>query len=129
MTSKIQNTFRYLAARKIKQIIETNTHKTLYKRNQYNLNQIKTLLEQSNLTTEKADKCRTMVIVHKDTPKQKIDTLIQENQIKTFDNNNILINNQHKMTTLDMKHLNVNLPIQNIIDITKFCLNKTTIKL
>ena len=43
--TKILNTFRYLAGRKIKQIIETNTHNTLHKRHQYNLKQIKTLLE------------------------------------------------------------------------------------
>ena len=30
--TKIQNTCRYLAARKIKHIIETNTHNTLHKR-------------------------------------------------------------------------------------------------
>jgi len=35
--SAIQNIFKYLAARKIKQIIETNTHNTLHKRHQYNL--------------------------------------------------------------------------------------------
>jgi hypothetical protein len=38
LDEKIQNTFRYLATRKIKQIIETNTHNTLYKRHQYNQN-------------------------------------------------------------------------------------------
>ena len=39
--TKIQNTFRYLATRKTKQIITTNTNKTPYKRHQHNLNQIK----------------------------------------------------------------------------------------
>lgn len=38
--------------------------------------------------------------------------------------NNIHITSHHKMTTLDIKHLYVNLPIQNIINITKFWLNK-----
>jgi hypothetical protein len=38
-------------------------------------------LEENNLTVAKADKCRTMVIIHKDTIKQKIDNFIQENQV------------------------------------------------
>lgn len=38
--------------------------------------------------------------------------------------NNIHITSHHKMTTLDIKGLYVNLPIQNIINITKFGLNK-----
>jgi hypothetical protein len=37
---------------------------------------------------------------------------------------NIQINNQHTMTTLDIKDLYVNLPIQDIHNITKFGLNK-----
>jgi hypothetical protein len=37
---------------------------------------------------------------------------------------NIQINDQHKITTLDIKDLYVNLPTQNIIIITKFWLNK-----
>ena len=78
---KIQNTFRYLATKKIKQITEENKYNTLHKRYQYNLKQIKILLEQINLTIAKADKCGTVVIIHKDTLKQKTDTFIQENQI------------------------------------------------
>ena len=38
--------------------------------------------------------------------------------------NNIHITSHHKMTTLDIKDLYVSLPIQNIINITKFWLNK-----
>lgn len=38
-------------------------------------------MEQNNLTVAKADKGRTMVIILRDTLKQKIDTFIQENQI------------------------------------------------
>jgi fructose-1,6-bisphosphatase/sedoheptulose 1,7-bisphosphatase-like protein len=40
LQSSIQNTFRYLAANKIKQIGESNTHNTIHKRHQYNINQI-----------------------------------------------------------------------------------------
>jgi hypothetical protein len=38
--------------------------------------------------------------------------------------NNIQITEHNKMITLDIKHLYVNLPIQNILHITKFWLNK-----
>ena len=38
-------------------------------------------MEQNNLTIAKADKGKTMVMIHKDTLKQKIDIFIEENQI------------------------------------------------
>ena len=38
---RIQNTFRYLTSRKMKQIAETNTYNTLHKRHQCNTKQIK----------------------------------------------------------------------------------------
>ena len=41
----------------------------------------------------------------------------------THDLHNISINNQLKIITLDKKELNVNLPIENILAITKFLLN------
>ena len=40
LDAQIQNIFRYLASRKMKQTAETNTHNTLHKRHQYNLKQI-----------------------------------------------------------------------------------------
>jgi len=82
----MQNTFRYLANKKIKEI-ETNAHYALHKRRQHNLKQIKTILEKknNNLRIPKADKGRTMVIIHTDTLKQKINSFIQENQIISLD--------------------------------------------
>ena len=47
---RIQNTFSYLTTRKIKQIADTGICNTLYKRHQYNRKQIKTIIEQNNLT-------------------------------------------------------------------------------
>jgi hypothetical protein len=41
---KIQNTFRYMASTKITEIVTANTHHTVHKRYQYNLNQIKIIL-------------------------------------------------------------------------------------
>jgi len=40
--------------------------------------------------------------------------------------NNIQTNNQHKITTLNIKVLCVHLPTQNIINITKFWLNNNS---
>ena len=54
---------------------------TLHKRHQYILKQIKTTLEQNNLTTAKAVKGRTMVITHKDMLKQKVETFMHDNHI------------------------------------------------
>jgi len=78
---KIQNTCRYLATKKIRQLTETNIYNTLYKRHQYNLKQIKILLEQNNLMIAKGDRSSTMVIIHKNTLKRKFDIFIQENRI------------------------------------------------
>jgi hypothetical protein len=50
--------FRYLAAKNIKQIGESNKHNIIQKRHQYNVNQIKKILQQNNLTIAKADKTR-----------------------------------------------------------------------
>ena len=51
----MQNTFRYLAAKKIKQIGESISHNTVHERYQYNINQIKKTLQQNNLTIARAD--------------------------------------------------------------------------
>jgi hypothetical protein len=56
LDTKIQNTFRYLATKNVKQTMTTNTHKTLQKRHQHNVNQIKNILQRNSLTRAKADK-------------------------------------------------------------------------
>jgi len=56
-------------------------HNTLHKRIQHNLHQIKNILQQNKLTFARADKSKTMVIINKNTLKQKIDNFIQENHI------------------------------------------------
>jgi len=78
---KIQSTFRHIASTKIKQIMTTNTHRPLHKRYQYNINQIKGILQRNNLTIAKADKNKTIVVIDKETLEQKIMTFIQDNQI------------------------------------------------
>jgi hypothetical protein len=79
--NSMQNTFRHLAAIKIKQIKAYNRHSTMHKRHQYNINQIKKILQHNNLTVAKADKNKAIVIMDKEVLRQKIDMFIQENNI------------------------------------------------
>jgi hypothetical protein len=78
---KMQNTFRYLATKKIKQIMTTTTHNALHKRYQYNIKQIRNTLQQNNLTITKANKSKAIVMINKNTLNQKVDDFIKENHI------------------------------------------------
>jgi len=42
---KIQNTFRYLASKQMKHILKTNRHNVLHKRYQYNIKEVKKILQ------------------------------------------------------------------------------------
>jgi hypothetical protein len=77
----MQNTFRYLATKKIKQIADINKHNIVHKRHQYNLKQIKTILEH-DLTVAKADKGRTMVIRNTKTKNRQFPTRKPNKAIK-----------------------------------------------
>jgi hypothetical protein len=57
----------------------TNRHNTLHKRYQYNINQLKKILKDNNLTIVKADKNKATVIINKNTLRTKVDSFIQEN--------------------------------------------------
>jgi hypothetical protein len=87
LQSNTQNAFRYMAAKKIKQIKESNRHNTMHKRYQYNINQIKKILQHNNLTIAKADKSKAIVIIDKTTLGQKIDTFMQENNVMKLNKN------------------------------------------
>jgi hypothetical protein len=54
----------------------------MHKRYQYNINQVKKILQHSNLTIAKSDKSKAIVIIDKTTMVQKIDTFIQENNMR-----------------------------------------------
>jgi hypothetical protein len=53
----------------------------LYKRHQYNLKQIRIILERNNLTVAKADKGKTIVIINRDLLLQKFDSFIQNSNM------------------------------------------------
>jgi len=50
----MQNTYRYMAAKQIKHTMTTSRHNALHKRCQYNINQLKKILQNSSLTIVKA---------------------------------------------------------------------------
>jgi len=81
LQSNVQNTFRYMAAKKIKQVKESNRHNIMHKRHQHNIKQIKKILQHNNLTIAKADKSKAIVIIDKTNLEQKVNTFIQENNI------------------------------------------------
>jgi hypothetical protein len=51
----------------------------MQKRHQYNVNQIKQILQQNNLTIAKADKSKALVIIDKTALTHKVHTFIHEN--------------------------------------------------
>jgi len=102
-------------------------HNTLHKRIQHNLHQIKNILQQNKLTFARADKSKTMVIINKNTLKQKIDNFIQENHITCLNKDptnlyqkqiqqaiqkcNILIDKQINKYLLNMKPMTPQLKV------------------
>jgi hypothetical protein len=79
---KMQNTYRNLAAKQIKQILNSNRHNTHHKRQQYNMNQIKRILENNILTLVKADKSKAVVIMDKEKLEEKVNKFIKENNMR-----------------------------------------------
>jgi len=81
LNSNVQNAFRYLATNKIQQIKESNRQNIIHKRLQYNIKQIKNILQDNNLTIATADKSEAMVIIDKADMDQKNNNFISENNI------------------------------------------------
>ena len=77
----IQGTYRHLATKQIKYIMNNNRCNTLHKRKQYIINEVKNILQKNNLTMVNADKSKAIVIIDKNTLEEKIRNLMQENKI------------------------------------------------
>ena len=60
----------------------TNRQNTLHKNYQYNINELKKILQNNNLAIPKADKSKAIVIINKNNLEEKEDKFIQENHIK-----------------------------------------------
>jgi len=56
----------------------------MHKRYQHNLNELKNILRENNLTITLADKNKAIVIINKAMLGQKIQTFIKENKITTL---------------------------------------------
>ena len=81
LDQKSQNVYRHLAMKQIKHILASNRRNVLHKRQQHNINQVKKLMKNNNLTTIKADKTKTIVIINKDQLEMKINEFIKDNNI------------------------------------------------
>jgi len=61
----VQNIYRYLATKKIKDIQESSMHIIKkHKRQQYTINTLNEILKRSNSTIVKADKSKAIVIIN-----------------------------------------------------------------
>ena len=78
---KLHSTYRYLAAKQIKHILTSNRLNILHKRQQHNINQIKKVLENNNLTLVKADRSKAIVIIDRNKLNEKINNFIKENHM------------------------------------------------
>ena len=56
----------------------------MHKRYQHNINEIKNILRENNLTITKTDKNKAIVIINKAMLEQKLQTFIKENKITTL---------------------------------------------
>jgi MinD superfamily P-loop ATPase len=79
---KLQNIYQHLAAKQIKHILAINRYNVSHTRQQHNMNQIKKILENNNLTIVKADKSKAVVIINKEKLNDKVNNFIKENHIK-----------------------------------------------
>jgi len=80
---KMQNTYRYLATKRINQISKQNKHNTLHKRQQYIINEMKKKTFQRNhITIARADKSKATVLINKNILQRKVYEFLQENGIK-----------------------------------------------
>ena len=64
----------------MKEVLESNTNNNTHRRYKHILQQINKKCKDENLTIEKADKGRTLVIINKETYQQKIEAFLKENQ-------------------------------------------------
>jgi len=79
---KMQNTYRYLATKRINRISKQNKHNTLHKRQQYIINEMKKTFQRNHITIARADKSKTTVLINKNILQEKVYEFLQENNIK-----------------------------------------------
>jgi hypothetical protein len=84
---KLQQTFRILATKKLKQILDTDNHRNaLQKRQAYTINNINDKLVKCNAVLTKANKGKTSVILYLDDYTEKVHTFLMGNNFQTINN-------------------------------------------
>ena len=110
LDNKLQNAFRILASKKLKQIYNTsNNTSALHKRHLYVVNKIKQKIVTGNAMLAQADKSRTTVIIYKDDYAEKIHTFLTDNDIHPFPRNPINKDCKLIQETLQQNNLIFNL--------------------
>jgi len=79
---KLQNTYRHMTMKHIKQIKETNKHNTLHKRQLYIINKLRKMLQNNNITIAKTDESKVRVIIDKNDLIEKVHNFLRENNIR-----------------------------------------------
>jgi hypothetical protein len=131
LNPSIQNFFRHRAATVINQIAHTSNNNMQHKRHQYILSGIRDKLQENNLTTARADKSKAMAIK---APAYKTARYLNKtinNYItlpNTYSTRNtadvaaelilLHLNEQHRLMTLDIKDLYVNITLPSIMNST-----------
>jgi len=87
LDNKIQNSFRILAAKQLKQLYNANLKNTIHKRQLDVLKQMRHKITQGNAMIARADKGKTMVIIYTQDYRDKVHTFLSENNFRTLTNN------------------------------------------
>jgi len=93
---KMQNPFRILAAKKLKQIFNSNSHcNATQKRQAYIIKNLNHRLVTENAIIVKADKGKTTVIIYSDDFSKKVHNFLTENKFQTLKKNPQLTNTKN----------------------------------
>ena len=85
---KMQNHFRILAAKKLKQIFNSNSrYNATQKRKAYIINNLNHRVVTENAIVVKVDKGKTTVIIYSDDYSEKVHIFLTENKIQALQNN------------------------------------------
>jgi hypothetical protein len=77
LDGKLRNSYRFMAANKLKQILNSgNHHNSLQKRQLYIIKQLNHKLVKGNAIITQADKCKTVVIINSDEYSKKGHTFL-----------------------------------------------------
>ena len=83
---KFQQSYRTIAAKKLRQILNTNHHNTTHKRQLHVLKQIKLKITEGNALIARADKGKTTVVIYTHDYTQKVHSFISDNNFHTIPN-------------------------------------------